>query len=98
MPSSPQNLKAAAWGWRSAVPSWNRTVAVCGPHPTTDEARRFISLCQLQLYKRLRRYDPSSYARATAASEPCLSTLICDKKDAIETTRFTRKFVTSEIR
>jgi hypothetical protein len=23
---------------------------------------------------------PSSYARALAASEPCLSTLICDKK------------------
>jgi hypothetical protein len=46
MPSSPLNLKAAAWGWRSTVPSWNRMVAVCGPHPTTDQAGRFISLCQ----------------------------------------------------
>src|ERR1700751_3846969 len=51
MPSSPRNLKAAAWAWRSVVPSWNRMVAACGPHPTTDEARRFISLCQPQWWK-----------------------------------------------
>jgi hypothetical protein len=57
MPSSPRNLKAAAWGWRSAVPSWNRMVAGCGRHPTTDVARRFISLCQPQSRKRLRQYD-----------------------------------------
>src|SRR3979490_2891099 len=57
MPSSPRNLKAAAWGWRSAVPSWNRMVAACGLHPTTDEARRFISLCQPQSWKCLRQYD-----------------------------------------
>jgi hypothetical protein len=48
MPSSPLNLKAAAWGWRSAVPSWKRMVAVCGRNPTTDEARSFISLCRTQ--------------------------------------------------
>ena len=39
-------VKAAAWGWRSAVQSWNRMVAVCGPHPTKDEARPFISPCR----------------------------------------------------
>jgi hypothetical protein len=56
--SSPLNLKAAAWDRRSAVQSWNRMVAVCGPHPTTNEARRFISLCQPQSsWKRLRQYD-----------------------------------------
>src|SRR6202789_1832198 len=32
-------------------------VAVCGQHPTTDEARRFISLRQLQWWKCLRPYD-----------------------------------------
>src|SRR5271156_5341354 len=57
MPSSPRNLKAAAWGWRSVVPSWNRMVAICGPHPTTDEVRRFISLCQPQSWKCLRQHD-----------------------------------------
>src|ERR1700722_9145978 len=31
--------------------------AVCGLHPTTDEARRFISLCPLQSWKCLRQYD-----------------------------------------
>ena len=57
MPSSPRNLKAAAWGWRSAVPSWKRMVDICGPHPTTDEARRFISLCQPRSWKCLRQHD-----------------------------------------
>ena len=57
MLSSPLNLMAVAWGWRSAVQSWSRMVAVCGPHPTTDEARRFISLCQPQSSKCLRQYD-----------------------------------------
>ena len=47
-PSSPRNLKAAEWGWRSAVPSWNRMVAVCGPHLTMDVARRFVLACQPQ--------------------------------------------------
>src|SRR5277367_53393 len=32
-------------------------VADCGPHPTRDEARRFISLCQPQAWKCLRQYD-----------------------------------------
>jgi hypothetical protein len=49
--------QGSGMGWRSAVPSWNRMVAVCGPHPTTDEARRFISLCQPQSRKCLRQYD-----------------------------------------
>src|ERR1700722_14680473 len=30
---------------------------ICGPHPTMDGARRFISLCQLQPWKCLRPYD-----------------------------------------
>src|ERR1700722_2610983 len=57
MPSSQRNLKAAAWDWRSAVPSWNRMGVACGPHPTTDEVRRFISLCQPQSRKCLLQYD-----------------------------------------
>ena len=57
MPSSRRNLKAAAWAWRSAVPSWNRMVAGFGQQPTTDEARRFISPCQRQSWKCLRQYD-----------------------------------------
>jgi hypothetical protein len=32
-------------------------VAVCGPRLTTDEARRFISLCQPQPWKDLTQYD-----------------------------------------
>jgi hypothetical protein len=39
VPSSPRSLKAAAWGWRSAIPSWNRMVVACGPRLTTDGAR-----------------------------------------------------------
>src|ERR1700733_14701430 len=70
MPSSRLNLKAAAWGWRSAVQSWNRMVAVCGPHPTTDGARRFISLCQPQSWKCLRQYD-SEFLR-TCDSRSCV--------------------------
>jgi hypothetical protein len=62
MPSSPRNLKAAAWGWRSAVPSWKRMVAVCGPHPTMDEARRSISLCQPQSWKCLRQHDSEFFS------------------------------------
>src|SRR5258707_7804149 len=61
--ASPLNLKAPTWGWRSAIPSWNRMVAVCGPHHTTDEARRFISLCQPQSWKCLRQCD-SEFLRA----------------------------------
>jgi hypothetical protein len=32
-------------------------VAVCGPHPTADEARRFISLCQPQSWKYLQQHN-----------------------------------------
>jgi hypothetical protein len=77
MPSSPRNLKAAAWGWRSVVPSWKCMVDICGPHRTTDEARHFISLSQPQSWKCLWQYDseyPVFYlrtGRVTALRTEC---------------------------
>ena len=43
MRSSPLSLKAAAWGFASAVPSLNRMVAACGLPPTLRAAPTFIS-------------------------------------------------------
>ena len=44
--SSRPSRRAPVWVWRSAAPSSNRIADVCGPRPTTDGARRFISLCR----------------------------------------------------
>src|SRR3984957_15985769 len=91
MPSSPRNLKAAAWGWRSAVQSWNRMVAVCGPRPTTDEVRHFISLCQPQSVKCLRQYD-FKFLRACKSRIGALlvSVDFTIREAAIETTGMTK--------
>src|SRR5437868_3982551 len=44
--SLPPSRRAAAWGWPSAVPLWNRMAGSCGQAPTVQEAQLFISPCR----------------------------------------------------
>src|ERR1700728_4694341 len=39
------NRKAAAWDWRSVVPSWIRMGAICGLHPMKGGALHSILPC-----------------------------------------------------
>ncbi len=41
LPSLPPSPKAAAWGWPSAVPLWNRMAAGCGQPPTSGRGATF---------------------------------------------------------
>ena len=51
-----------------------------GPHPTTDEALIASFHSPTQSWKCLRQYDSEFLRACDSRTEPCLSTLICDKK------------------
>src|SRR5579864_785023 len=76
MPSSRQNLKDPAWGWRSAVPLSNHTVAACGLPAMMDVALRFSYPCLPKSQHRRRLASLSNPATLFCATQrdACLST------------------------